>query len=66
MLADFFILMKSELSLTAIIFILLFIKVSSDKEGSSFLTAINVMLFGNFALGFFGNVEGELFNGMFM
>lgn len=65
MLTDFFLLMKSELSLTLIIFILLFVKVSSDKEGHTFLNAINVLLFLNLLLGFFFNQDGELFGSMF-
>lgn len=63
---DFFILMKSELSLLLIIFILLFVKVwDGVKNNTNLLHAINVVLFINFIWGFFLNLEGELFSGMF-
>lgn len=61
---EFFTLMKSELSLTAIIFILLIVKVGSKKEQVS-LNAINILLFLNLVLSFFYNSEGSLFGSMF-
>lgn len=66
MLNDFFILMKQELVITVIIFILLFIKVGSkDWKNESLLKLINVLLFLNVVLSFIGNQEGVLFNEMF-
>ncbi len=63
--ADFFILMKSELLLTAILFILLFIKIGKGMENSSLLALINSLLAVNFILGFAANGAGSLFGGMF-
>lgn len=63
---DFFILMKSELSLTLIIFILLFLKVWDNKlENGTLLHIVNFLLLIHLVAGFFFNKEGELFNGMF-
>ena len=63
---DFFILMKSELSLTLIIFILLILKVwDGIKDNSTWLHITNILLLLNFLLGFIYNSEGVLFNGMF-
>lgn len=63
---NFFILMKSELSLILIIFLLLFIKVwDRIKKEKILFHAINFLLLINFLLGFFSNTPGELFNGMF-
>lgn len=65
MLNDFFLLMKSELLLTAIIFILLFIKIGKGMKNESLLSFINVLLVVNFVAGFIANYTGELFSGMF-
>ena len=63
---DFFILMKSELSITLIIFILLILKVwDGFKDNSTYLHITNVLLLLNFAVGFIYSNEGVLFNGMF-
>lgn len=63
---DFFILMKSELSLILIIFLLLFIKVwDAIKNNTTLLYFTNVLLLINLVLGFFYNVKGELFSGMY-
>lgn len=63
---DFFILMKAELSLVLIIFILLFSKVFYDtKSNTTLLHFVNILLLVNFLLGFFFNSKGELFSGMF-
>lgn len=64
--ADFFILMKTELSLLLIIFLLLFIKVwDGIKKNTTLLHLTNVLLLINFLFGFFFNSNGELFSGMF-
>lgn len=58
--------MKSELSLTLIIFILLILKVwDGIKDNSTWLHITNVLLLLNFALGFILNTDGALFNGMY-
>ena len=63
---DFFILMKHELSLMLIIFILLFLKIrSAEMNVDSLLNTINVLLLINFALCFVMNKTGELFSGMY-
>ena len=63
---DFLILMKSEMSLTLIIFILLSLKVfTNDKNHVALLNLTNILLAANFVFGFFFNASGELFNGMF-
>lgn len=63
---DFFILMKSEMSLTLIIFILLTLKVwDGIKDNTTWLHLVNFMLLLNFAIGFIFNGEGSLFSGMF-
>lgn len=66
MLNDFLVLMKSELILTVIIFILLFIKISSNEsEQTVLLNIVNALLLVNLAAGFFMNNDGALFNEMF-
>lgn len=63
---DFFILMKSELSLMLIIFLLLIIKVQDNGiKGTSLLNFINFILLLNFVFGFLFNQTGDLFNGMY-
>ena len=63
---DFFILMKSELSVTIIIFALLILKVwDGIKSNSVLLHLTNVLLFCNLVIGFFFNSDGELFSGMY-
>ena len=66
MLNDFLILMKQELLVTAIIFILLFIKLGRKEwNNETLLTTINILLFLNLAVGFFYIRKGELFGDMF-
>lgn len=63
---DLLILMKSEWSLMAVIFILLFLQVGGwVKSNTTTLHLANVLLLINFALGFLCNSQGELFSGMF-
>lgn len=63
---DFFILMKSELSLVLIIFLLLFIKIwDGIKNNTTLLHLANILLLLHFLFGFFFNSQGELFSGMF-
>lgn len=62
---DFFILMKSELVITLLIFILLFFKLGKGISNGAMLSFIQIMLLLNLIAGFFYNQEGVLFNGMF-
>jgi NADH-quinone oxidoreductase subunit N len=60
------ILMKQELMVTILIFILLFIKISSaDGKNERILRFVNLLLFVNLLSGFFFQSEGNLFSGMF-
>ena len=63
---DALLLMKSEMSLFVIIFLLLFLKVwDGIKDNTTLLHLTNFILLLNLILGFFCNTAGELFNGMF-
>ncbi|MBK9731311.1 MAG: NADH-quinone oxidoreductase subunit N [Chitinophagaceae bacterium] len=64
---EIFLLMKSELILTVIIFILLFLKIGWEEvKQESMLNLVNFLLLLNFAAGFFFNREGTLFGDMFV
>ena len=65
MLMDFFILLKQELVVCAIIFLLLFIKLGKDRNNESILNLVNLLLLVNLVAGFFYNKEGMLFSEMF-
>ena len=65
MLNDFLILMKPELIITVIIFLLLFIKIGKGLKNTTMLLLIQVLLLLNFIAGFFLNAEGSLFGGMY-
>jgi len=66
MLNDFLILMKQELMVTIIIFILLFLKLGNKEiRNESLINFINVLLFINLVSGFFKIQEGTLFGDMF-
>lgn len=62
---EFFTLMKPELVITAIIFILLFIKLGSGMKSGVLLLIIQNLLLLNLVTGFFFNAEGSLFDGMY-
>ncbi|MBL0047846.1 MAG: NADH-quinone oxidoreductase subunit N [Bacteroidetes bacterium] len=63
---DFFILLKSELSVALILFILLILKVwDGIKENSTYLHIANFLLLLNFVVGILPIPEGTLFSGMF-
>lgn len=66
MLNDFLILMKSEMIITVIIFLLLFIKIGKGMNNGSLLSLIQVLLLLNFIAGFFCNKTGTLFGDMFL
>ena len=62
---EFFTLMKSEMLVTLVIFILLFIKIGRGISNERLLPTIQFLLLGNFIAGFFLNENGSLFDGMF-
>lgn len=66
MMNDFLIMMKPELMITIIIFILLFIKIAGRMKQENLLTLIQALLLVNFIAGFFLNKPGVLFDGMYM
>ncbi len=57
--------MKSELLVTAIIFVLLFMKLGKGIRNEAVLMLVQVLLLLNFIAGFFFNEEGSLFGGMY-
>ncbi len=61
---EFLTLMKPELVITGIIFLLLFIKIGKGIKNETMLLLIQVLLLLNFIAGFFFNAEGTLFDGM--
>ncbi len=63
--SDFLTLMKSELVITGIIFLLLFIRIGKGMKNEALLPLIQVMLLLHFIGGFFFNEEGSLFGDMF-
>jgi len=62
---EFLTLMKNELLVTAIIFLLLFIKIGKGMKNETLLPLIQILLLANLILGFFFNSEGKLFGDMF-
>jgi len=62
---EFLTLMKSELVLTVLIFLLLFVKIGRGVHNEALLPIIQVLLLVNFIAGFFFNGQGSLFGGMF-
>jgi NADH-quinone oxidoreductase subunit N len=65
MLNDFLLLMKSELLLAFILFLLLIIKVAAEVKNERLLALIQILLLGNFIYGFFFIENGSLFGGMY-
>ncbi|QEC70130.1 NADH-quinone oxidoreductase subunit N [Panacibacter ginsenosidivorans] len=64
---DFYILLKQELVITVLIFILLFIKVGSkEKSNESLLSIINILLLVNVIAGCLFSRDGSLFSKMFV
>jgi NADH-quinone oxidoreductase subunit N len=59
------ILMKQEVAIIAIIFILLILKLGKDRSNIIFMNTVNTLLLLNLVAGFFWNKEGILFNEMF-
>lgn len=62
---EFMTLMKPELVVTFIIFVLLFIKLGKAISNDFLLSIIQVLLLISFVAGFFYNQEGNLFGGMY-
>lgn len=62
---EYFILMKSELVVTAIIFLLLLVKLGKGMKQEVLLSLIQIALLINFIAGFFQNGSGKIFDGMF-
>ena len=54
-------LMKQELILIAIIFILLFLKLGKERSNMSYINLVNILLLINFVIGFIGDPAGILF-----
>ena len=65
MLNDFLLLMKAELALAFILFLLLILKVGKEITNERLLALIQLLLLGNFIFGFFFIENGSLFGGMF-
>ena len=65
MLNDFLILMKSELIVTVLIFLLLFVKLSKGMRNETLLMLMQLLLLLNFVAGFFLDRSGVLFDGMY-
>lgn len=64
--SNFFLLLQQELLLTAIIFVLLFVKLSAKQwDGKTVLSLVNILLVMNLAAGFFFKEKGTLFGDMF-
>jgi NADH-quinone oxidoreductase subunit N len=58
--------MKSELTVTVIIFVLLFIKLGRGMKPETLLSLIQLMLLANVIIAFGFNGTGRIFNGMFV
>jgi NADH-quinone oxidoreductase subunit N len=58
-------LLKNELWIAVVIFLLLFIKIGKGMKNDSLLMLIQVLLLVNVVIGFFFNGEGSVFSGMF-
>jgi len=65
MLNDFFVLMKAELLIAFILFLLLIIKVGWEMKNERLLPLVQTLLLANFIASFFYNYEGNLFGGMY-
>jgi NADH-quinone oxidoreductase subunit N len=55
--SNIFILLRQELLLSLLIFILLFIKIGKERSNETVLNLINILLFVNLAAGLFGRVK---------
>ena len=64
--SEYLILMKSELMVTIIIFVLLFIKLGKGMKTESWLSLVQLLLLINTALAFGFNDSGRIFGGLFV
>jgi NADH-quinone oxidoreductase subunit N len=62
---NFLILMKQELVVAVIIFLLILLKLGKERSNVTVLNIVNTLLLLNLVAGFFWNREGILFNEMF-
>src|SRR5258706_3808950 len=62
---DFLIILKPELIITVISFLLLFIKIGRGIKNETLLPLIQILLLLNFIAGFFFNKSGSLFGNMY-
>ncbi len=62
---DLLILMKQEMALIVLIFIIMFLKLGKERSNESYIKIVNVLLLINLVVGFSWNREGMLFNEMF-
>jgi NADH-quinone oxidoreductase subunit N len=62
---NFLILMKQELVVAVIIFLLILLKLGKERSNVTVLNIVNLLLLLNLVAGFFWNREGILFNEMF-
>ncbi len=62
---DMLLLVKQEMMLVAIIFIIMFLKLGRDRSNESYMNVVNLLLLVNLVVGFIGGSEGLLFNEMF-
>lgn len=65
MLIEFILLLKHELLLCFILFLTLILKIRDDGNTKNWPVIMNILLGLNVIIGFFFNINGELFNGMF-
>lgn len=61
----FFTILKQELLVTGLIFIILLLKISKGIKNETLLPVIQVLLLANFVAGFFWNVDATLFGDMY-
>lgn len=66
MLNDFIILMRQELAVTAIVFLLLFLKLGKGLRNESILALVSILVLASIGLSFVGATQGQLFAGMFV
>lgn len=66
MLSDFFILMRVELLITLVIFLLLFIKLGRGISNDAVLALVYIFLAASCVIAFVGRQDGNLFAGMFV
>ena len=63
---EYFILMKQELALIAMLVVLLVMKVAGKDSAAQVIPLVFVLGILNVCVGWIGNAEGSLFGGMFV